>query len=97
MTAFAPRLPTRLVALVEMLADSGAPVAEIWRQAGAAAEELGAVRPSYEGVRRIVRDRQRQPRYPGLGEVALDVVFRVRPPDAIAKQLAGTLPPKHSL
>ena len=96
MTSSAPRISPRLVGLVERLTRKGVPSAEIARLVGAEAEQLGLPRPSYEAVRRLAVAVRNTPVYPSMAEVALDVAFRARPPEAIVDQLAGTLPPKRS-
>ena len=58
--AISPNDP-RLCALVAALDEEDKPAAETCRRVGAAAEELGLIRPSYGHVRRIVRiERRRQ-------------------------------------
>ncbi|HET7045981.1 MAG TPA: hypothetical protein VFI37_14125 [Gaiellaceae bacterium] len=94
MTSSSPRISPRLAALVELLAERGERPAEIRRRVGDEADRLGLPHPSYETVRRIAREWRTRPRYPTAAEVLADVAFRVRPPDAIVDQLAGTLPPK---
>ncbi len=94
MRQFSPRISPRLVALVERLAGQSLSTAEIRRRVGVEAERLGLAQPSYETVRRLVAEHRAAPRYPTLTEVALDVAFQVRPPEAVLDQLAGTLPPK---
>ena len=74
------------------------------RCVGRAAAAMGLYRPSYEQVRVLVhtaRRLRRQGRGP-VSTVALDVAFRVRPPDAIllhfltppAPRLRDRAPPK---
>ena len=59
-SAVSPNDP-RLSALVAALDQEGVPAAETCRLVGAAAEEIGLLRPSYQHVRRIVRvERRRQ-------------------------------------
>ena len=59
-SAISPNDP-RLVALVVALDEAHAPAAETCRRVGAAAQEIGLLRPSYQHVRRIVRvERHRQ-------------------------------------
>jgi hypothetical protein len=88
----APPLSNELLSALDSADDGRVPIAEINRQVGATAERLGKVRPSYELVRQIVHDRRLQQTETGLLQVALDVAFRVRPPEAIADYLYGTLP-----
>jgi hypothetical protein len=59
-SAISPKDP-RFSALVAALDEEDVPAAETWRRVGAAAAELGLLRPSYQHVRRIVRiERRRQ-------------------------------------
>jgi hypothetical protein len=59
-SAISPNDP-RLAALVAALDEEDQPAAETCRRVGAAAEELGLLRPSYGHVRRVVRiERRRQ-------------------------------------
>jgi hypothetical protein len=67
--------------------------ADITRAVGAHAESLGRCRPSYEQVRKLVREHRARPWRPSTAEVLLDVALRVRPPDAIVSHLAGNDPP----
>jgi hypothetical protein len=87
----APSLSDDLLRVLDAADDGRVAVAEINRRVGAAAEQLGKVRPSYELVRQTVHDRRLQQAESGLLQVALEVAFRVRPPEAIADYLAGTL------
>ena len=94
MARCAARIDARLLAALERADDGERPVAEVWRDVGAAAQRAGVHRPSYERVRTLVAARraERPTRGgPRLGEVALDVAFRARPPEALGAQLAGTL------
>lgn len=94
MTSSSPRISPRLAALVELLAERGERPAEIRRRVGEEAERLGLPHPSYETVRKLASEWRARPRYPTTAEILSDVAFRVRPPEAILDQLAGTLPPK---
>jgi hypothetical protein len=58
-SAISPNDP-RLCALVAALDEEDVPVAETCRRVGAAAGELGLIRPSYGHVRRIVRVERRR-------------------------------------
>jgi hypothetical protein len=70
--------------------DGTLPIADIWRRVCAAADELGAPRPSYERIRVLVTERRRiRSRTPTMGETLLDVAFRVQPPEAVVDHLAG--------
>ena len=87
---FAPRISPRLRAEIERLAEGRLSAAEITRAVGAKAERLGLRRPSYECVRRLVREHRSRPRYPSTTDVLLDIAFRARPPDALLTHVAGT-------
>ena len=50
----------RFSALVAALDQEGVPAAETCRRVGAAAEEIGLLRPSYQHVRRMVRVERRR-------------------------------------
>lgn len=58
-SAISPNDP-RLAALVVALDQEDLPAAETCRRVGAAAEEIGLIRPSYQHVRRIVRVERRR-------------------------------------
>lgn len=92
----APRTDVRLLAALARLDDGKRTIADTNRRLGAVAAHLDLPRPSYEQVRRLVHELRAghcEPRVT-VGEVLLDIAFRVRPPDALVKVLAGTLPPK---
>jgi hypothetical protein len=93
-TSSSPRISPRLAVVVERLAERGERPAEIRRRVGVEADRLGLPHPSYETVRKLAAEWRTRPRYPTAAEVLADVAFRVRPPEAILDQLAGTLPPK---
>ena len=62
------------------LDDGGTSIAEIWRQVGAAAEQLGLTRPSYVHVRRlVVAERERREvireQREAMREIAADVAI----------------------
>ena len=90
----APRLSPRLLAALERYDDGKLPVAELRRLVGAEAERLGLPRPSYERVRVLTHELRARRAEPTTEEVLWDVTWRVRPPDAISKHIAGTLPSK---
>ena len=90
---FAPRISPRLRAEIERLAEGSLSAAEITRAVGAKAESLGLRRPSYQCVRKLVREHRSRPRYPSTTDVLLDIAFRARPPDVLLEHLAGTEPP----
>jgi hypothetical protein len=58
-SAISPNDP-RLAALAAALDREELPVAETWRRVGAAAEQFGLIRPSYQHVRRLVRVERRR-------------------------------------
>jgi hypothetical protein len=58
-SAISPNDP-RFSALVAALDEDDVPAAETCRRVGAAAEEIGLIRPSYQHVRRIVRVERRR-------------------------------------
>ncbi len=61
MTASAPRYDRRLLQAIVALDDERVPIAETCRRVGEAAERMGAPRPSYVHVRRLVQaDRERR-------------------------------------
>ena len=96
MRAHVPGLSKPLLRALDAADDGTAPIAEINRRVGEAAELLGILRPSYELVRQAVHRRRRERRELGPAGVALDVAFRVRPVDAIADHPGGrgaTAPP----
>lgn len=88
----APPLSNELLSALDSADDGRVAIAEINRRVGAAAERLGKLRPSYELVRLTVLERRLRRSESGLLQVAVDVAFRVRPPEAIVDYLAGTLP-----
>lgn len=84
MSAQAPRIDTRIVAGIRQLDDASLPIAETCRRAGALAERLGVVRPSYEQVRVLVHAERRatEERRAMLGELQ-DVYSGRRSPRAL--------------
>jgi len=90
---FAPRIPRRLRAEIERLADGSMSAAEITRAVGATAEHHGLRRPSYQQVRVLVREHRSRPRQPSTVDALLDVAFRVRPPISLLDHLAGNSTP----
>ena len=90
MTRFAPRLSHRLLAVIERESKRRVPIAETCRRVGVEAERMGLPRPSNEEVRRLVhRYRRFRTLNPSTGSVVADVVFRLRPPEAVADHLSG--------
>jgi hypothetical protein len=92
MTDCAPRLSPRLVAALERFDDGKMAIAELRRIVGAEAQRLGLPRPSYERVRVLAHELRARRAEPTTADVLWDVTARVRPPDAILKHIAGTLP-----
>ena len=64
-------------------------MAEVHRRLGRSAERLDLPRPSYETVRAILTPRRRRLPEPTTADVALDVVLRNRPPEALLDQISG--------
>jgi hypothetical protein len=93
MTAAAPRIHPVLIAALDRLDDPSLPIAETHRQLANLAEKLGFYRPSYQQVREYVHEaRLRRRGKAPLAPVLVDVMFRVRPFEAIVQTLAGTDP-----
>jgi hypothetical protein len=88
----APHLDARLIAGLARLDDPARPIAETHRRLGAVADELGLTRPSYEQTRTIIHALRAGRRDPAVGQVLLDIAFRVRPPEALLDVVAGTSP-----
>ena len=65
------------------------PIAEVNRRVGAGAVRLGLPRPSYECVRAHFHSVRERRKLPGTAEVLTDVVFRVRPVDAVLDHVSG--------
>lgn len=80
----------RLVSELEHLDDRKLPVAEVHRRLGAVADRLGLPRPSYEVARRRIHEIRRAGAAPRATDVALEVAFRGRPPEALLDHIAGT-------
>jgi hypothetical protein len=98
MASFAPRIDSRLVAALRLLDDTRRPIAETNRRLGEVAVHLGIPRPSYEQVRTLVHALRASgpPPQAAIGELLLDIAFRVRPPVALVEVLAGTEPSRIS-
>ena len=90
MPASAPRISECLVAAIAKLDKPGRPIADVHRGVGEIAELIGLHRPSYQQVRVIVHHLRDRRRDPSLGQVLLDISFRVKPPEAILDALSGT-------
>jgi hypothetical protein len=94
MVVSAPRLSPRLLDVLRRVDDGRRPIAEVWREVGAAAERLGLPRPSYERVRLLVKEERRRRAVPGTAEVLVDIALRTRPPDALLDHLSGVGVPR---
>ena len=88
---FATRLTPRLLEAIVQVDNGRDPIAEVWRQVSELAESHGRKRPSYERIRTLVHAIRalRRRRGPSTGRVLLEVVMRVRPPEALADHVAG--------
>jgi hypothetical protein len=91
----APRLPQRLLDVIDRSAARRVPIAEINRMVGAEADRMGLPRPSYQRVRTLVHDarRIRSSAGPSTISVARDVAFRAKPPIALVEHLTQPDPP----
>jgi len=95
-------IDARLLALLEKLDDGTLSIAEINRRVGAAAEEAGVLRPSYERVRVLVHEsRERGWRAgPTLGDVVGDIAYGGKPVTILLDHAIGldkwdmSLPPE---
>ena len=96
MTVFAPRIAPALVEVLVSLDDRRLPIAEINRRLGDEAERLGLRRPSYQRVRELVHEIRRLQRdgEPTTRSVLIDIMFRVRPPEAFLDHISGVGVPK---
>ena len=97
MLSFAPRIPPRLLDEIERQSRRKVSIAEMNRCVGEAAVRMGFYRPSYEQVRVLVHAARRLHRNapPPVSTVALDVAFRVKPPEALL--VRWTAPPARRL
>jgi hypothetical protein len=87
--SFAPRLSRWLLDEIERQSRRSVPIAEMNRSVGDAAAAAGLPRPSYEQVRVLVHAARRLHAHApaSVFTVALDVAFRIRPPEAIFLRL----------
>jgi hypothetical protein len=87
----AARIDQRLHAQLAKLDDASLPIAEINRRLGAAADELGVMRPSYSRVRVLVHEQRRAHgrRGPSTARVLLEISTRTRPPEALLDHVSG--------
>jgi hypothetical protein len=93
--ASSPRIPLRLLDVVDRLAPARVPIAEINRLVGGEAERMGLARPSYESIRLLVHSARRlQALEPTTLAVAADVLLRARPPQALVDRFGEPLRPR---
>lgn len=76
----APRIAWPLVEAIDALDEPGLSIADLWRRLCARAVELDLQQPSYEQTRVLAHRSRRIRAIPGVGELALDVMFKVRGP-----------------
>jgi hypothetical protein len=94
MPTLAPRIRPRLLDALVRLDDERFPIAETCRRVGAEADRLGLTRPSYQRVRVLVHEARRLRRRPTTADVLVDVVMRVRPPEALLDHVSGVGVPR---
>jgi len=95
MTRSAVRLSDRQLRRLAALEDDRLPIAEVHRRFARDAEARGLPRPSYERTRLLVNElRALRRRRVRTRDVAVDVAFRVRPPDALLDQVSGVGVPR---
>jgi len=87
--------------LARLARDRSLSIAEINRRVGERAEASGSLRPSYAGVRLLVKDVRMRPDEPSWGELYLRVAYRHESPEIFLDKLAGLsnkhLPEDHGL
>jgi hypothetical protein len=83
----APRIDSRLLAALAKVDDPKRPIAETVRRVGLVADALGIPRPSYEQLRTYVHLFRARERYPGAGEILLEVALRSRAPQSLLLEL----------
>jgi hypothetical protein len=76
----APRIAWRLVEEITVLDAPGLPIAELWRRLCVRAAELGLPSPSYQQTRLLVHRSRRIRAMPGVSDLAVDVLLRMRSP-----------------
>ena len=95
MQPIAPRLPQRLLDVIDRLAARRVPIAEINRMVGAESERMGLPRPSYQRVRTLVQEaRAIRAARPSTASVAWDVALRNRLPIELVEHLAEPEQPR---
>src|SRR5205809_4846541 len=82
---FSPWIGPQVAALIRDADDGAREIAAIWRDVGRRARRRKLLQPSYESVRRLVREQRRSPRhgYSRLKRAAIlafELVFRTREP-----------------
>jgi hypothetical protein len=94
--SFAPRIPRPLLDEIERQSRRAVPIAEMNRCVGRSAARMGLYRPSYEQVRVLVHTARRLRRQSParVSTVAVQVAFRVRPPEALLRPLFEPPPPR---
>lgn len=75
----APRIDSRLIAVIAQVDRPELPIAEAHRRVGRVAEHLGLTRPSYEQVRVVVHLLRASKMDPSAGKILLEVALRARP------------------
>ncbi|SRR6266508_874199 len=88
----APRIDSRLLAVIERLDDRKRPISETHRRVAAIAELMGLSRPCYEQVRVHVHHLRAGRRDPGPGRILLDIAVRARPPVALLEMFESPSP-----
>jgi hypothetical protein len=81
----------RLRERLAVLDDGTLPIAELNRRVGAAAEELGLMRPSYSWIRLLIHEQRERRRKvgPSTGRVLGEISTRARPPQALLDHISG--------
>jgi len=93
MPPIAPRMPARLLDVIERLSRRSERIAEINRRVGAEAERMGLPRPSYQQVRVLVHEARRlRASGPSRVDVVVDVIQRPRRSDELVRQLFDAPP-----
>ena len=87
----APRIAWRLVEAIARLDQPGLSIAELCRRVGVQAETLGLPRPSYEQVRVLANRERRIRAMPGIDDLLVDGLFRVRGPAEVGDVAADRL------
>ena len=88
MSRAAPRISPRLLRRLKAFSKQELSFAEINRLAGVAAEAMGESRPSYEQVRKIVRELRLEAERPSVASLLVDHATGLRSPQEVALALA---------